>query len=89
MMEKNESKKVKGFINEKIKETVEYYIIAFHLNSADSTFGTLRVDKNIQDMFKIENNKSYDIYLKLNNPISDCDTRLVFTKVTNSKYKKS
>lgn len=80
------SYKLEEFIYRKIEETINTYVVAFHSNKKIKCLGTLRVDKNIQKLYNLEDDETYDIYLKLKTSISDCCTRLILTKITSKHY---
>lgn len=76
---------LQDFISKKTEEIIRTNVVAFHLNNI-ACLGTLRIDENVQKMFNLEDNKTYDIYLKLKNPLADCYTRVVLTKITSKNY---
>jgi hypothetical protein len=72
---------LREFVAQKREETIRTYVVAFHQNDTEC-LGRLRVDKNLQNVFNLENNKTYNIYLKLKTPLSDCTTRVILTKIS-------
>lgn len=74
------------FISQKVEETIRTYVVVFHRNNIEC-LGSLRIDRNVQEKFNLEDNGTYDIYLKLKTPLNDCCTRLVLTKITSENYK--
>lgn len=78
-----EKQNIKNFIDGKKIETIKEYVVAFHLDeNMINPLGYIRIDGDLQNHFGIINNKTYDIYLKLKQPLSeDTFTRLILAKL--------
>lgn len=67
------------FIQEKVLSNISKNILLFHENDKE-VLGTIRVSSKILESFGLKENRTYDIYIKLKNTLSDEDdicTRLV------------
>ena len=74
--------KMKTFILNKVKETISKYIIAFVYlpEFNEQCFGTLKINKNLQEFYSLKNNEVYEIYMKLNSEIC-VETRMILCKI--------
>lgn len=84
----DENELLRAFIQNKTEETIRAYLVMFHLDeSVENPLGCIRVDRNIIAIFKLQNNKTYDIYIKLKSKLSDDTfTRLILTRITSDDY---
>lgn len=72
MSKSDENDSLKAFIQTKTEETIRKYLVMFHRDEfIHNPLGCIRVNQTIIDKFHKQNNKTYDIYVKLKSQLPD------------------